>query len=63
MNISNETMVLLALLISEIELSLNDPKITFPMGKRIHLNNKISNEQVQNFTNEIREKILFPSTR
>jgi hypothetical protein len=61
--LSSESSAILALHVSEIELALENERIAFPMGKSFQKKYRVSNEQVKKLFNEIREKILFPSTR
>lgn len=60
MNLHPETQAILALIMSDIQRKIDNEKIRFPLGRRVHEEGGIRRDQAIDFVKEMREKILFP---
>lgn len=63
MILSHQSQAILAAMVMDIERKLDNSRIQNPLGKVVEDSMRINRGQVEEFVNELREKILFPQAK
>lgn len=60
-SLTGPTQSILTAIVIDLERKIDNQRVEFPLGKVIHETLGITENQVRQFTAEIREKVLFPT--